>query len=169
MRYASRVAAFETRAGKCTVRVIAGDAAVEELELNPAGPPACECNGGQPLVKEALRQLTAYFAGSLAKFDLPLAMSGTDFQQRVWAALREIPYGRTCSYGDLARSIGKPAAVRAVDAANGRNPIAIIVPCHRVIGAGGKLVGYGGGLPMKRMLLDLEAQNVERLRQAATR
>jgi methylated-DNA-[protein]-cysteine S-methyltransferase len=96
-------------------------------------------------------------------------MAGTDFQQRVWAALREIPYGRTCSYGDLARSIGKPAAVRAVGAANGRNPIAIIVPCHRVIGAAGKLVGYGGGLPMKRMLLDLEAENVERLRQAATR
>ena len=87
----------------------------------------------------------------------------------MWKALVEIPYGETRSYSDLARSIGKPAAVRAVGAANGRNPIAIIVPCHRVIGASGKLVGYGGGLPMKRMLLDLEAEYAERFRKAAAR
>jgi methylated-DNA-[protein]-cysteine S-methyltransferase len=169
MRYVSRVATFETRAGKCALRVTAGDSAVEELELNPTASPTCECNEDPPLVKETLRQLTAYFQGRLAEFDLPLAMAGTDFQQRVWTELREIPYAETWSYLDLARRIGKPAAVRAVGAANGRNPIAIIVPCHRVIGSSGKLVGYGGGLPMKRMLLELEAEHAGRFRKAATR
>jgi methylated-DNA-[protein]-cysteine S-methyltransferase len=107
----------------------------------------------------ALRaQLAAYFAGTRRDFDLPLAPAGTPFQLEVWTALRAIPYGATTSYGELARSIGKPRAVRAVGAANGANPIAIVVPCHRVIGANGTLTGYGGGLPRKQLLLGLEAR-----------
>ena len=109
-----------------------------------------------PLLETAVRQLEAYFAGRLTEFDLPLAASGTDFRQRVWAALRRIPYGTTVSYGDIARDIGSPAAVRAVGAANGSNPIAVIVPCHRVIGSDGKLTGYSGGVWRKERLLALE-------------
>ncbi|GAA4567719.1 methylated-DNA--[protein]-cysteine S-methyltransferase [Planotetraspora kaengkrachanensis] len=107
---------------------------------------------------EVSEQLTAYFAGRRTTFDLPLAMAGTPFRQRVWAALREIPHGETISYGQLADRIGQPAAVRAVGLANGRNPIGIIVPCHRVVGATGSLVGYGGGLDRKRQLLAFERQ-----------
>jgi methylated-DNA-[protein]-cysteine S-methyltransferase len=106
---------------------------------------------------DAKRQIEAYFAGTLTHFDLPLAMSGTPFQRRVWEALLAIPYGETTSYGELARSLGNPGASRAVGLANGRNPISIIVPCHRVIGSNGKLTGYGGGLPRKSALLALEA------------
>ena len=102
-------------------------------------------------------QLAAYFAGQLREFDLPLAPRGTPFQQRVWAALREIPYGSTLSYGEVARRIGHPGGARAVGLANGSNPIAIIVPCHRVIGSNGRLVGYGGGLENKQALLAMEA------------
>ena len=105
---------------------------------------------------EAARQLQAYFAGELTDFDLPLAPAGTEFQCKVWRALRDIPYGETCSYGEIARRIGKPTASRAVGAANGQNPIPVIIPCHRVIGASGKLVGFGGGLPTKQKLLALE-------------
>lgn len=102
-------------------------------------------------------QLAAYFAGDLTKFDLPLAPEGTEFQKQAWRALRKIPYGETVSYGEQARRIGQPAAFRAVGTANGQNPISIIVPCHRVIGANGSLTGYGGGLPRKRWLLAHEA------------
>lgn len=98
-------------------------------------------------------QLQAYFAGELRDFDLPLAAEGTPFQQRVWRALCDIAYGETISYGELARRIGQPTASRAVGLANGQNPIAIVVPCHRVIGADGSLTGYGGGLERKRWLL----------------
>jgi methylated-DNA-[protein]-cysteine S-methyltransferase len=105
---------------------------------------------------EAVRQLGAYFAGRLRQFDLPLAPEGTAFQQRVWRALLDIPYGETVSYGELARRIGRPSAVRAVGAANGQNPLSIVIPCHRVIGSDGRLVGYGGGLPAKSALLALE-------------
>jgi methylated-DNA-[protein]-cysteine S-methyltransferase len=105
---------------------------------------------------EAARQLDAYFAGTLRQFDLPLAPAGTPFQRRVWQGLREIPYGETVSYGELARRIGRPSAVRAVGAANGQNPLAIVIPCHRVIGSDGRLVGYGGGLAAKSALLALE-------------
>ncbi|WP_066898627.1 methylated-DNA--[protein]-cysteine S-methyltransferase [Mycolicibacterium houstonense] len=105
---------------------------------------------------EAVEQLAAYFAGELTEFDLELDMVGTQFQRRVWEALRTIPYGETCSYGEIARQIGSPAAFRAVGLANGHNPIGIIVPCHRVIGANGSLTGYGGGLDRKRALLELE-------------
>jgi methylated-DNA-[protein]-cysteine S-methyltransferase len=102
-------------------------------------------------------QLDAYFAGELTEFDLPLAPTGTEFQMRVWDELRRIPFGETISYGELAVRIGNPRTVRAVGLANGRNPVPIIVPCHRVIGADGSLVGYGGGLDRKRWLLEHEA------------
>ena len=107
--------------------------------------------------EEALRQLRAYFGGSLQTFDLPLAPVGTQFQQRVWRALREIPYGETISYGELARRIGDGKASRAVGAANGRNPLPIVIPCHRVIGSSGKLTGFAGGLHLKEGLLSHEA------------
>ena len=109
------------------------------------------------LLAEAVRQLHAYFAGELRDFDLPLELEGTDFQLRVWNALRTIGYGETRSYAEIAGAIGAPKAVRAVGAANGRNPVSIVVPCHRVIGANGRLTGYGGGLPLKKRLLDMEA------------
>jgi methylated-DNA-[protein]-cysteine S-methyltransferase len=106
--------------------------------------------------KAAADQLDAYFAGQLTTFDLPLAPYGSEFQQRVWAALQEIPYGETESYGQLAERIGSSGAARAVGLANGRNPIGIVIPCHRVVGSNGSLTGYGGGLDRKRQLLDLE-------------
>ncbi|MGW2190243.1 methylated-DNA--[protein]-cysteine S-methyltransferase [Streptomyces sp. NPDC001719] len=105
---------------------------------------------------EALRQLAAYFAGESTRFELPLRLDGTPFQRRVWAGLLEIPYGETLSYGELAEHIGAPNASRAVGLANGKNPIGIIVPCHRVVGSTGGLTGYGGGLDRKRKLLALE-------------
>lgn len=111
-------------------------------------------------LKEPVRQLRAYFAGELKDFDLPLAPKGTEFQQNVWAELCSIPYGETISYGELARRIGNPNASRAVGLANGSNPIPIIIPCHRVIGANGKLTGYGGGLPIKEKLLALEKRQL---------
>jgi methylated-DNA-[protein]-cysteine S-methyltransferase len=110
---------------------------------------------GLPAVRE---QLAAYFAGELRAFDVPLDLRGTAFQQRVWAALRDIPYGETRTYGELAAALGAPSASRAVGLANGRNPISIVVPCHRVVGASGSLTGYAGGVERKRALLDLEAR-----------
>ncbi len=107
-------------------------------------------------LREPAQQLKAYFAGKLKQFSLPLAADGTDFQKQVWKALGEVPFGRTASYGDIAKAVGSPAASRAVGLANGRNPIAIVVPCHRIIGSNGRLVGYGGGLPYKKTLLNLE-------------
>jgi methylated-DNA-[protein]-cysteine S-methyltransferase len=109
----------------------------------------------QPFV-EVIRQLEEYFAGRRTCFDVPVTLSGTDFQRRVWAALREIPYGQIVSYGQLADQLGQPTAARAVGLANGRNPISVIVPCHRVVGANGGLTGYGGGLGRKQFLLDFE-------------
>jgi methylated-DNA-[protein]-cysteine S-methyltransferase len=108
--------------------------------------------GGSPFA-EAARQLREYFDGERTEFDLPLALDGTAFQQRVWAALRAIPYGQTVSYGQLADQLGQPSASRAVGLANGKNPVGIIVPCHRVVGADGSLTGYGGGIERKRYLL----------------
>jgi methylated-DNA-[protein]-cysteine S-methyltransferase len=108
-------------------------------------------------LRPAGEQLRAYFAGRLRDFDLELAPEGTAFQRRVWAELRRIPFGSTISYAELARRLGRPTATRAVGAANGRNPLAIVVPCHRVIGADGTLTGYGGGLERKRWLLQHEA------------
>ncbi|MEW2067213.1 methylated-DNA--[protein]-cysteine S-methyltransferase [Streptomyces sp. NPDC007346] len=106
---------------------------------------------------EVIRQLTAYFAGELTTFDLPLDLHGTPFQRSVWAELRKIPYGETRTYGELAEELGKPGASRAVGLANGKNPVGIIVPCHRVIGASGGLTGYGGGLDRKQRLLAFES------------
>lgn len=103
-----------------------------------------------------LAEFREYFAGERQGFTLPLAAKGTEFQQAVWQALCDIPYGETCSYGEIARRIGRPKAVRAVGAANGRNPLSIIVPCHRVIGQNGSLTGYAGGLAIKQALLKLE-------------
>ena len=111
------------------------------------------------LFREAADQLRAYFAGELTDFDLPLATTGAPFQQRVWDELRKIPYGSTTTYGEIARLMGKPNASRAVGAANGSNPISIIIPCHRVIGSNGKLTGYGGGIERKQFLLEFEAEN----------
>lgn len=111
---------------------------------------------GAPVLAEAKRQLDAFFAGTRTEFDLPLAPRGSDFQLRVWQELKTIAYGETVSYGDIARRIGLPNASRAVGLANGSNPISIIVPCHRVIGANGKLTGYGGGIQRKAALLDFE-------------
>ncbi|WP_040685196.1 methylated-DNA--[protein]-cysteine S-methyltransferase [Nocardiopsis halotolerans] len=118
---------------------------------------------------EAVRQLEAYFAGELREFDLPLAPSGTEWQLRVWAALTTIPFGETASYGQLAKELGQPTASRAVGMANGRNPISIIVPCHRVIGANGSLTGYAGGLERKEFLLGLEGETLLGLRREDTR
>jgi O-6-methylguanine DNA methyltransferase len=108
------------------------------------------------LAAEAARQLDEYFSGRRREFDLPLDLAGTEFQQRVWKSVSGIPYGQTRSYAQIATSIGSPKAVRAVGAANGANPVVIIVPCHRVIASGGGLGGYGGGLELKRRLLALE-------------
>ncbi len=107
-------------------------------------------------LSEPIRQMNAYFLGSLREFSLPLAPEGTPFQRRVWRELLMVPYGSTVSYGELARRIGDPKASRAVGLANGANPIAIVIPCHRVIGSNGKLTGYGGGLETKEWLLALE-------------
>ena len=115
-----------------------------------------------PLVKEACRQLSEYLKGERKTFDLPLNPKGTNFQKCVWRALCDIPYGETRTYKQIAEAIGNPKAVRAVGMANNRNPITIIVPCHRVIGANGKLVGYGGGLEMKEFLLRLEKVSISK-------
>ncbi|MGX1880659.1 methylated-DNA--[protein]-cysteine S-methyltransferase [Streptomyces sp. NPDC055287] len=109
------------------------------------------------ILKEAVRQLDAYFAGELMEFDLELSLAGTPFQRSVWAQLQRIPYGETWTYGELAERLGNPAASRAVGLANGKNPVGIIVPCHRVVGAAGSLTGYGGGLERKQRLLAFEA------------
>ncbi len=113
---------------------------------------------GHPVLQETSRQLGEYFAGEREAFDLPLSFVGTAFQRQVWEALLSIPFGETCSYAQIAAQIGNPAAVRAVGAANGRNPISIIAPCHRVIGSAGTLTGFAGGLEAKRYLLNLEAR-----------
>jgi methylated-DNA-[protein]-cysteine S-methyltransferase len=139
--------------GEFSISIETGPAGVRRVEFGTRGVES----HSSPLMREALRQFRFYFAGDLRAFDLPLEMVGTEFQKRVWNELRKIPYGETRSYRQLAEQIGAPRAVRAVGAANGRNPIPIIVPCHRVIGSSGKLVGFGGGLKWKRMLLDLEA------------
>lgn len=117
----------------------------------PAG-----ADGPSSLLAEAARQLAEYFSGVRREFDLPLDLEGTEFQQRVWKAVSGIPYGHTRTYAQIAGSIGSPKASRAVGAANGANPVAILVPCHRVVASGGRLGGYGGGLDMKRRLLALE-------------
>ena len=112
-----------------------------------------------PVVREAFRQLELYLDGKLREFDLPMRPEGTPFMKRVWSELVKVPYGATTSYKELAEASGNPKAVRAVGTANAKNPIAIFIPCHRVINTGGKLGGYGGGLDLKKTLLELEARN----------
>lgn len=115
------------------------------------------------LIREAKKQLDEYLLGRRKEFNLPLKAKGTEFQQRVWQALLDIPYGETKSYGEIAKIIGNPKAARAVGLANNRNPISIFIPCHRVIGKNGKLVGYGGGLQIKEFLLTLERKNCNKI------
>jgi methylated-DNA-[protein]-cysteine S-methyltransferase len=138
------------------LRLVASENGILEILLHWSQPPEGNYSPRNPLLVEAAGQLRAYFSGKLREFQLPLDMRGTDFQLRVWRQLQTIPYGETRSYSEIACAIDSPKAVRAVGAANGANPISIVVPCHRVIGRGGKLVGYGGGLPLKKRLLDLE-------------
>jgi methylated-DNA-[protein]-cysteine S-methyltransferase len=133
-----------------------------ESSKHAARPPADWMEDRAPFT-EVIRQLQAYFRGELRKFDVPLAMEGTEFQLRVWNALRGIPYGETISYLQLAERIGNPRAVRAVGLANGSNPIPIIVPCHRVIGSDGSLTGFGGGISTKKKLLELESKQLSLL------
>ncbi|SFW82069.1 methylated-DNA--[protein]-cysteine S-methyltransferase [Amycolatopsis australiensis] len=128
---------------------------MHEQRHRPAEPTFGSRGAGE-VFEAAEAQLAEYFAGRRREFDLPLAFRGTPFQRSVWAALLDIPYGETASYGELARLLGNPAASRAVGLANGKNPISIIVPCHRVVGSTGALTGYGGGLERKRYLLDFE-------------
>ncbi len=127
---------------------------LRRTRVEPAGAPA-----PASVLVETRRQLDAYFAGDLEVFDVPVAPHGTEFQELVWSTLLSIPFGMTATYGDIARRLGmQPGAARAVGLANGANPIAIVIPCHRVIGADGTLTGYGGGLERKRFLLDLESK-----------
>ncbi len=136
--------------------LVAGDEGLLRVEFPPNHPPA-DAPRDDARLAPVLRQLEEYFAGNRKQFEVPLAPRGTPFQLEVWRALQRIPYGETRSYAEVARSIGRPNATRAVGAANGANPIPIIIPCHRVIGSSGALTGFGGGLGVKRRLLDLEA------------
>jgi methylated-DNA-[protein]-cysteine S-methyltransferase len=141
--------------------VVREDGALVQLAMSPPGrfPDAVLGERTAEGFEEVVRQLCGYFAGERTAFDLPLRPAGTAFELAVWEQLTRIPYGETRSYGSVARAVGEPGGAQAVGAANGRNPLAIVVPCHRVIGADGSLVGFGGGLPRKRFLLDLEQRD----------
>lgn len=141
------------------IDVAAPAASVTAAELEESTAPCS--SSAERVLDEVARQLGAYFAGKLRTFDLPLSPRGTSFQAAVWTGLREIPYGETRSYTDVARGIGRPTAVRAVGRANAQNPLAIVVPCHRVIGADGSPAGYSGGVDKKRALLELESRVVK--------
>jgi methylated-DNA-[protein]-cysteine S-methyltransferase len=147
--------------------LLAGDAnglrLVSFESTKHAAPPQADWRQDKTPFTEVIRQLRAYFRGELKEFDLPLSLEGTEFQLRVWNALRTIPYGETISYAQLAERIGNPKAVRAVGLANGNNPIPIIIPCHRVIGSDGSLTGFGGGLSTKKLLLELESKQLSLL------
>jgi methylated-DNA-[protein]-cysteine S-methyltransferase len=140
-----------------TLRLTASRAGLRSIDFDPDCLAEGDPDPYDPVLQDAARQLRDYFAGGLRVFSLPLDPQGTDFQKRVWRELETIAYGEIRSYSQVASAIGAPKAVRAVGAANGSNPIPIVIPCHRVIGSSGKLVGYGGGLPLKRRLLDLES------------
>lgn len=144
---------YQTPLGK--IVLTENGTAITRLIFNEVLPEGVNCME-TPLLKKAFQELQEYLAGTRQSFDLPLSPRGTVFQQKVWKALQDIPYGVVCSYQDIARAIGNDKACRAVGGANNKNPISIIIPCHRVIGADGSLVGYGGGLQLKRKLLDLE-------------
>ena len=142
------------------LRLAASDTGLHAIEFEHQRHPVKRgtewIEAAHPLLTEAAHQLDEYFAGTRREFSLPLAARGTDFQREVWRALAAIPFGATCSYAQIATRLGRPTATRAVGAANGRNPLPIVVPCHRVIGANGALTGFGGGLPVKVWLLDHE-------------
>ncbi|MBZ5605345.1 MAG: methylated-DNA--[protein]-cysteine S-methyltransferase [Acidobacteriia bacterium] len=144
--------------------LIAGDDAIHAIYFPKNGkavkPEADWTESSRGAVGVAIKQLKEYFSGKRAEFELPLAPEGTAFQRSVWGQLCEIPYGQTISYGELAKRVGNPKASRAVGAANGQNPIPIVIPCHRVIGSNGKLTGFGGGLPTKEKLLALESRQL---------
>jgi methylated-DNA-[protein]-cysteine S-methyltransferase len=146
---------LETPIGK--LRLVASEAGLRSVSFPGRTPPSDAVEGDSPVLEETARQLAEYFAGSRTSFDLPLDLVGTPFQLDAWLGLAEIPYGETVSYGEQAARLGRPEAVRAVGAANGSNPLPIVLPCHRVIGADGSLTGFGGGLEVKRALLDHEA------------
>jgi len=134
--------------------LVASETGLQRVSFDARG---VRADGGSPLLDEAAAQLEAYFAGTLVDFDLPLDLAGSDFQRRCWLALATIPYGQTVSYGEQARRLGLGlASARAVGAANGQNPLPVVLPCHRVVGADGSLTGFGGGLDRKRRLLELE-------------
>ncbi len=157
MKKPDGIAVVDSPVGKLTL--VARRGGLTHLIFPGEGRPAPAGDGSAGAARtlvEAERQLGEYFAGRRRSFDLPLSPTGTEFQRAVWRGLREIPYGETISYGELARRIGRPKSVRAVGAANGANPLPIVVPCHRVIGADGRLTGFGGGLPAKKILLELE-------------
>jgi methylated-DNA-[protein]-cysteine S-methyltransferase len=134
-----------------------GDA-ITALDMEPL-PERPKATTRNPVLTAARKQLDRYFAGRLTEFDLPLAPAGSPFAQQVWLELQQIPFGETVTYAELARRVGRPGHFRAVGAANGRNPISIIVPCHRVVGSNGSLTGYGGGIDRKRWLLDHESES----------
>lgn len=136
--------------GKEIIEVYFGDENSQDLDIEET-----------PLIKEAYTQISLFLQGKLKEFDLPIYLEGTDFQKKVWKALRDIPYGETRSYKDIAQVVDSPKAYRAVGMSNNKNPISIIIPCHRVIGSNGKLVGYGGGLDIKKTLLEIEKKNLD--------
>lgn len=148
--YVSELGVMEIRGSEAGIEVVefVKESSGEEMKAKEAEIPAC--------LRECVRQLSEYFEGRRREFSLKLNPRGTDFQKRVWGELQKIPYGKTVSYGDIARAIGNPAAVRAVGGANGRNPIVVIIPCHRVIGSDGRLTGFGAGLWRKERLLGHE-------------
>jgi methylated-DNA-[protein]-cysteine S-methyltransferase len=140
--------------------LVAVDGALVRAHFAPYEEPASAPSPDEPVLVEAARQLAEHFAGERTSFDLPLAPPGTAFQHRVWDELRRVPYGTTVTYGQIAARLGDPRCVRAVGLANGRNPIAVVVPCHRVIGSDGKLRGYAGGIQRKQRLLALESSSL---------
>lgn len=155
--------AFETPIG--VIQVTVSDGAIVKVTLLGSVEIKAKAPGNlDALLLNAQKQLLEYLAGERAEFTLPLNPEGTPFQQRVWHRLLKIPYGETCSYGQIAQAAGNPKASRAVGMANNRNPILLMIPCHRVIGANGKLVGYGQGLPLKERLLNMEKERAEALR-----
>ena len=151
-----RLTHVETPVG--TLTIVASDAGVRNVLWEGEAPPPDAVEGDGEVLGSAAVQLQEYFAGSRTAFDVPLDLVGTPFQRRAWLELAAIPFGSTISYGEQARRIGRPRAARAVGAANGRNPVPIVLPCHRVIGSGGALTGFGGGLDVKQVLLDHEAK-----------
>jgi methylated-DNA-[protein]-cysteine S-methyltransferase len=162
-----RIAELETPIGVLTL--VAGDVGLRAVLFPGETSPAGAVRGAHPLLASAEKQLQEYFTGERRTFDLPLDLVGTPFQRRCWLALSSIPYGTTISYGEQARRLGHSRAARAVGAANARNPISIVLPCHRVVGANGALTGYGGGLDAKRLLLQHETRVLDGTRLTALR